>query len=209
MLVNGIPASLTIAQSILESGWGRSGLTLKANALFGIKADKNWRGKVYSAETQECYDGINIVTITAMFRAYNNWAESVSDHTALLTGAARYRDVIGKTDYKVSCRAIKKAGYATDPDYAEKLINIIETYALQKYDALVMNLTPAPTGSVNLLLGERIYRPKAENLKGNWYIQMPDIGGIKIKLRDILSMAEYTVGWDAKTETVTALHKII
>lgn len=131
---SGVLASLTISQAILESGWGKSGLTVKANALFGIKAGKTWKGKTYSAKTQECYDGVNYTTITDLFRAYGSWEESVADHSALLTGAARYKAVVGETDYKKACKAIKAAGYATAPDYAEKLINIIECYGLTEYD---------------------------------------------------------------------------
>ena len=97
---SGVLASLTIAQAILESGWGKSGLTVKANALFGIKAGSSWKGKVYSAQTQECYDGATYTTITALFRAYDSWAESVADHSALLTGMARYKAVIGERDYR-------------------------------------------------------------------------------------------------------------
>lgn len=134
MKKSGVLASLTIAQAILESGWGKSGLTVKANALFGIKAGSSWKGRVYSAQTSECYDGVTFTTITALFRAYGSWAESVADHSALLTGAARYKAVIGERDYKAACRAIKAAGYATDPKYADKLIQLIEQYALTAYD---------------------------------------------------------------------------
>lgn len=134
MQKTGVLASLTIAQAILESGWGKSGLTVKGNALFGIKAGSSWKGKVYSAQTQECYDGATFTTITALFRAYDSWAESVADHSALLTGLSRYKAVIGERDYKAACRAIKAAGYATDPNYADKLIQIIESYDLTAYD---------------------------------------------------------------------------
>ena len=134
MQKSGVLASLTIAQAILESGWGKSGLTVKANALFGIKAGTSWKGRVYSAKTQECYDGVNFTTVTALFRAYDSWEESVADHSALLTGAARYKAVIGERDYKTACRAIKAAGYATDPQYADKLIRLIESYGLTAYD---------------------------------------------------------------------------
>ena len=134
MQKSGVLASLTIAQAILESGWGKSGLTVKANALFGIKAGTSWKGRVYSAKTQECYDGVNFTTVTALFRAYGSWEESVADHSALLTGAARYKAVIGERDYKTACRAIKAAGYATDPQYADKLIRLIESYGLTAYD---------------------------------------------------------------------------
>ena len=62
MKKSGVLASLTIAQAILESGWGKSGLTVKANALFGIKAGTSWKGRVYSTKTQEGYDGVNFTT---------------------------------------------------------------------------------------------------------------------------------------------------
>ena len=143
MKKSGVLASLTLAQAILESGWGKSGLTVKANALFGIKAGKSWKGKVYSAQTQECYDGATFTTITALFRAYDSWAESVDDHSALLTSAARYKAVIGERDYKAACRAIKAAGYATDPQYADKLIQIVENYSLTAYDGAGSATAPA------------------------------------------------------------------
>lgn len=159
MQKSGVLASLTIAQAILESGWGKSGLTVKANALFGIKAGSSWKGRVYSAKTQECYDGATYTTITALFRAYDSWAESVADHSALLTGAARYKTVIGERDYKTACRAIKAAGYATDPQYADKLIQLIESYKLTAYDGAGSATTPAgtakPSGGENDTAGSK------------------------------------------------------
>lgn len=127
--------SLTIAQAILESGWGKSGLTKRANALFGIKATSGWKGKVYSVNTKECYDGINFVDEVAVFRAYDSWAESVQDHTDFLCGLSRYSAVVGEKDYKTACLAIQAAGYATDPSYAHKLISLIEKYHLYEYDS--------------------------------------------------------------------------
>lgn len=159
MQKSGVLASLTIAQAILESGWGKSGLTVKANALFGIKAGSSWKGKVYSAQTQECYDGATYTTITALFRAYDSWAESVADHSALLTEAARYKAVIGERDYKTACRAIKAAGYATDPQYADKLIQLIESYKLTAYDGAGSATAPAgtakPSGGQNDTAGSQ------------------------------------------------------
>ena len=134
MQKSGILASLTIAQAILESGWGASELATKANALFGIKADARWSGKAYSKDTKECYDGATYTTITALFRAYDSWAESVADHSAFLLANKRYAAVVGERDYKVACKAIKAAGYATDPGYPEKLIGLIEKYGLTVYD---------------------------------------------------------------------------
>ena len=134
MQKSGILASLTIAQAILESGWGSSELATKANALFGIKADARWSGRAYSKYTKECYDGVTYATITALFRAYDSWAESVADHSAFLLENKRYAAVVGERDYKVACKAIKAAGYATDPGYPQKLIGLIEKYGLTVYD---------------------------------------------------------------------------
>lgn len=148
MQKSGVLASLTIAQAILESGWGKSGLTVKGNALFGIKAGKTWTGKVYSAKTQECFDGVSYTTITALFRAYDSWEDSVADHSAFLTGLSRYKAVVGEKDYKTACKAIKAAGYATAPDYAEQLIKIIECYALTEYDKAAQNDTTKGPGKM-------------------------------------------------------------
>ncbi|MDR2687999.1 MAG: glucosaminidase domain-containing protein [Oscillospiraceae bacterium] len=135
MKQSGVLASLTVAQAILESGWGASTLTVKANALFGIKADARWKGRVYSITTQECYDGVTFVNELATFRAYDNWEHSLADHSAFLRASSRYAAVIGERDYRKACNAIQRAGYATDPGYANKLIKLIETYGLTAYDA--------------------------------------------------------------------------
>ena len=136
---SGILASLTIAQAILESGWGKSGLAVKANALFGIKATSVWRGKVYNTKTQECFDGVSFTEVDACFRAYDSWEESINDHSTFLRGAARYAAVVGECDYKKACTAIKAEGYATDPDYPGKLIKIIEQHNLTAYDKAITN----------------------------------------------------------------------
>ena len=135
MTKSGVLASLTIAQAILESGWGKSALAVNANALFGIKADSRWDGRVYSTTTKECYDGVNFTEETALFRAYDCWEDSIADHSAFITGSSRYAAVIGEWDFKTACTAIHTAGYATDPAYAEKLISLIKRYDLVAYDA--------------------------------------------------------------------------
>lgn len=135
MKKTGVLASLTIAQAILESAYGTSGLATGGKALFGIKVTKAWKGKVYCSDTKECYDGLNLVTVkNAVFRAYDSWEESITDHSAFLKANKRYKAVIGETDYKKACEAIKAAGYATDPQYATKLIKLIEDNKLTEYD---------------------------------------------------------------------------
>lgn len=131
----GVMPSLTIAQAILESGWGRSGLATKGKALFGIKATKSWKGSIYVAKTQECYNGTDFVNVNNVaFRAYDSWGDSVTDHTALIANNSRYIKVLKARDYKTACIEVQKAGYATDPNYSEKLIEIIEEHNLNKYD---------------------------------------------------------------------------
>ncbi|MCR8961680.1 glycoside hydrolase family 73 protein [Brevibacillus halotolerans] len=138
-----IPASLTIAQAILESAWGESGLTKRGNNLFGIKG--TGPTGVCAMPTKENYNG-QWTTITANFRAYNNWGESIADHSKLILNGTRdkprrYHGVLG-ADYKTACHAIHKGGYATDPGYPDKLIGLIEKYDLAKYDKEEITMKP-------------------------------------------------------------------
>lgn len=130
MLQYGIPASITLAQGILESGAGRGELTSKANNHFGIKCH-GWQGdKVYhdDDEAQEC------------FRKYNDPKYSFRDHSLFLTQRSRYQDLfkLKKDDYKGWAKGLKKAGYATDPKYPDKLISIVERYNLDAFDDAVL-----------------------------------------------------------------------
>jgi flagellum-specific peptidoglycan hydrolase FlgJ len=145
MARSGILASLTIAQAILESRWGTSGLTRNGNALFGIKAGTGWKGPTLNCKTFEFYGGQR-VDIKDNFRAYGSWEESVADHGKFLQGLARYKAVVGERDYKKACKAIHAAGYATAPAYADALINLIEQYGLAKWDG---TQPPAPDKTVS------------------------------------------------------------
>lgn len=131
MLQYGIPASITLAQGILESGAGRGDLTAKANNHFGIKCHKEWQGeRVYhdDDELQEC------------FRKYKDPKYSFRDHSLFLTTRSRYQDLfkLRKDDYKGWAKGLRKAGYATDPRYPEKLIGIVERYQLDRFDHAVL-----------------------------------------------------------------------
>lgn len=131
MVQYGIPASITLAQGILESGAGRSALSKKSNNHFGIKCHKGWTGqRVYhdDDELQEC------------FRKYKDPKYSFRDHSLFLTQRSRYEELFSykKNDYKSWAKGLRKAGYATDPKYPQKLINIIETYQLYSYDVEVL-----------------------------------------------------------------------
>ena len=127
--------SVTIAQAILESGWGKSGLTVKGNALFGVKAGTSWKGKRLSLQTWEVYDGQRVDIVDA-FRAYDSWEESVADHSDFLRSLSRYKAIVGNTDAEEVCRLLQKAGYATAPEYAETLIKLIRLHDLTEYDRI-------------------------------------------------------------------------
>ena len=123
--------SITIAQAILESGWGKSTLATKGNNLFGIKKG-NWLGEIITLPTKEYYNG-NWTTINAEFRKYNNYGESIKDHSTLLN-SNWYAEVLQNNHYIGQAKALQNCGYATDPNYCNLLIQIIEENELYKYD---------------------------------------------------------------------------
>lgn len=145
MRVNKLLASITIAQGALESGWGTTELAKEANNIFGIKVNEDWNGPSYSKETKEYYDNkIDAVNVTALFRVYDSFEDSIDDRTNYLltrkvdSNKYRYRNLIGVTDYKEAANLLVLDGYATDPNYATKLINIIQKYELDRYDKEIM-----------------------------------------------------------------------
>ena len=138
----GIPASITLAQGILESGSGNSELSRKANNHFGIKCHKGWNGKTFHMDDDaknEC------------FRKYKSPDDSYRDHSLFLTSRDRYADLfkLDIMDYKGWARGLKKAGYATNPKYPQLLIKIIEENNLHEFDN---GITPA-------YLTEKPYEP--------------------------------------------------
>lgn len=135
--------SVCIAQAALETGWGSSDIMVKAHAYFGIKAGTNWKGKVYSSKTKECYDGISFTTITDLFRAYDSPEESVADYIDLLTNLGRYAFACNQVDPRTCIQAIWDGGYATDPDYVQQVMAIINQYNLIQYDHMERDETMA------------------------------------------------------------------
>jgi flagellum-specific peptidoglycan hydrolase FlgJ len=122
-----IPASITLAQGILESGYGEGTLAKKANNHFGIKCHKEWKGKSITHdddEKDEC------------FRSYKNPLRSYRDHSLFLVDRDRYSSLftLNRKDYKGWAVGLKAAGYATDPKYADKLISLIERFNLNRFD---------------------------------------------------------------------------
>ncbi|MFC6179717.1 glycoside hydrolase family 73 protein [Lactiplantibacillus daowaiensis] len=129
-------ASITLSQAILESDWGQSTNATENNNLFGVKATEAEPGKMMP--TQEYYDGA-YHNVKRRFRVYSSWHASMVAHAKrLANGPAwspnHYQAVIKATNYRTAAQALAKAGYATDPDYAQKLINVIQKYDLERYD---------------------------------------------------------------------------
>jgi len=127
MKIFGIPASITLAQALVESGSGTSELATKANNHFGIKCKEDWYGETYIHTDDlpnEC------------FRKYSNVRESYRDHSAFLAGRKRYESLfkLNIKDYKGWAEGLLKAGYATDVNYAKKLIAKIELHNLSNFD---------------------------------------------------------------------------
>ena len=168
MIQFGIPASITLAQGILESGAGKGRLAVQANNHFGIKCH-DWNGKkIYhdDDEEQEC------------FRKYDNPEYSYRDHSLFLTNRGRYSFLfdLKKDDYKQWAKGLKKAGYATDPKYPQKLIDLIQRYQLYKYDNIVLKKKNKPykvkKGDTLFSISEKFNMPvdaiiELNDLKGN------------------------------------------
>ena len=154
---NKILASLTASQALIESNKGNSGLTQKANNLFGMKGLYN--GQCVTMLTTEYYNGIK-TTINAQFRKYPSWKDSIDDHSGLFWRSARYANLRGCTDYRTVCINVQHDGYATSPVYSQTLIKTIETYRLWTWDKEALgeayeipktgNPYPEPTKAVKM-----------------------------------------------------------
>lgn len=161
----GIPASIILAQGILESGAGRGRLAVNANNHFGIKCHKEWTGDSVKQDDdaeQEC------------FRKYNDPSESFKDHAVFLSGRSRYVVLfeLPKDDYKAWAKGLRAAGYATDPRYPEKLISYIERYNLHQYDNQVM-------GKEYVINENQAIRPAAKK-------EVVDVDSYEVKKGDTL-----------------------
>ena len=144
-----IPASITLAQGILESGSGKGMLAINGNNHFGIKCH-DWSGpKIYhdDDEKQEC------------FRKYSSPEFSFRDHSIFLTGRDRYSSLfkLKRDDYKSWAKGLKKAGYATDKKYAQKLIDLIERYELYRYDNIVLKKKKSNENLYKVKKGDTLY----------------------------------------------------
>ena len=147
----GIPASITLAQGLLESGAGKSELARKSNNHFGIKADRDWKGATVSSmdNGRMC-----------RFRKYKNPGESYEDHSRFLAGRERYASLfrLKRTDYEGWAKGLRQAGYAEDTKYPQKLISLIERYGLHRYDldnALEVTRVAGYTNGVPYIIAEK------------------------------------------------------
>lgn len=190
---SGILASVSMAQFILESGYGKSELALGANNLFGMKkslSGNTWSGSawdgssIYTKKTQEQNADGSYVTITADFRRYGCIEDSIADHSAYLLGAKngsklRYEGLKGCTDYKKAAQIIKAGGYATSLTYVEKLCSIIERWNLTQYD----------------VAGEASDVVKYYRVRKNWEDAKSQLGAYTI-LANAKAMADKNPGYE-------------
>ena len=202
---HGIPASIILAQGILESGAGKGTLCISANNHFGIKCHNDWTGeKVYHDDDseQEC------------FRKYKDPADSYDDHSLFLTTRSRYAALfkLEKDDYEGWARGLRAAGYATDPKYPDKLIGLIVNYNLAQYDAEVLNksytapapkpkpqttapIASAPTvsqpsyGTYTVEKGDTLYSiSKKHNLSVDQLMKLNDMSGNALSIGQVLKI---------------------
>jgi flagellum-specific peptidoglycan hydrolase FlgJ len=132
---SGIPASFTLAQAALESAWGASKLAKQGFNLFGVKADSAWKGAVLMMETAEFENGKRVM-VMARWRQYPTWGACLADRVDFFKRNKRYAACFKETTGPGWCRAVAAAGYATDPDYADKLLAMIKGRNLERFDSL-------------------------------------------------------------------------
>lgn len=133
--LTGIPASFTLAQAALESAWGASKLAHSGCNLFGVKADKSWKGPVTVIPTREFINDKPVME-SAKWRCYRDWAECLADRAEFFRKNKRYAACFKETTGEGWARAVAAAGYATDPEYAAKLVGVIRGRNLTRFDVL-------------------------------------------------------------------------
>ncbi len=158
---SGIPASIKMAQALLESQSGRSELALQANNHFGIKCKNNWNGKTYNYEDDDVDASGQL--IASCFRMYPTSIDSYKDHSDFLMNRPRYKELfsLAKTDYVGWAYGLKRCGYATDPNYAERIIRTIQKYNLDLLDVNTELKTEPPIAKQDLR--ELTHPEKLEN----------------------------------------------
>lgn len=155
---HGVPAAVTIAQAILESGWGKTRLATEGRNLFGIKAGAGWAGDVTMLPTSEYLNG-KWVTVNAAFRKYADVADSIRDHAEFLRSRKWYDDAFNTATPDDFVRALVNPGepaYATDPAYASKVIALMDQYGLREVGKATSGIAQADLDAVEKRVGERI-----------------------------------------------------
>lgn len=213
---NQLYASVTIAQAIQESGWGTSAKMVKANALFGVKVGKSawkfgtaWKGKAYKTGTTEYYDGVHPEKIVDFFRAYDNVSDATEDYMDLLCTAKRYKAALNQSSPQRSIEEIVKGGYATGPEYAKHICQLIKTYGLEKFDGKDVVIPNPYKLAISLLKQGN----KGESVKWlQWSLNhnganlvIDGIFGIKTKLAVILYQKDHGLVADGIAGPVTLL----
>lgn len=179
----GIPASITLAQGLLESGAGKSKLATEANNHFGIKADKRWNG-----QTMSSYDNGN----WHKFRKYDNPGMSYEDHSKFLAGSNRYAALfkLDRTDYKGWAKGLKDAYYAEDREYDTKLITLIEKYGLHEFDTMLEQ--ESGESGINKVVADRLGKREVMYANGLKYVLAKD-GDTFQSLSKELGISKYRI----------------
>lgn len=146
-----IPASFTIAEAALESGWGESLLAKQGCNLFGVKADASWTGDTLTMPTREVVNGVS-VTMGAKWRKYATWQDSIDDHAQFFLKNERYKNaLVCVNDSEAFARAIAADHYATDPAYADKIIATMRSHNMAILDGGKNETGPIDNGSAQHL----------------------------------------------------------
>lgn len=194
----GIPASIKLAQGLLESDWGRSDLANIANNHFGIKCGNYWRGESFFKEDDDYHQG---EIIASCFRKYASAQQSYIDHSEFLA-KARYQKLfnLNTKDYHGWAKGLKEAGYATDPEYPSKLISIIEKYELYLYDEPVSNEVLIAYDDQEYDEGSEVYRSQ--------HVETIEIEGPRISRESYRGQKYHRVAENERMEDIARLHDI-
>jgi len=161
----GVPASITIAQAILESRWGDSKLTKKAKNYFGIRANKGYTGNTFNIDTGEYVNGNYIIDKAAAFRSYQDSQQSFTDHAEFLLNNKRYNHLFDNENPNDWATGLQKAGYSTSPDYASTLKTIIRQNGLTAFDSKAKELE-----NVGTVVGKHYRRNRTLFIVGGSFV---------------------------------------
>lgn len=207
MKKNGVLASVTLAQAILESAWGISELAVNARNLFGMKANLSgntwqgsaWDGTIYKKNTGEQLKDGQYITVLADFRAYEAIEDSIADHSAYLLGAMngtkhRYEGLKDEKDARTAITIIKNGGYATSLEYVDKVMNLIEKYNLTNYDKNTESEAAEEMKAVKIMLDAGHYGKYNQSPANKSYYESDFTWKFHILLKAELERRGFTVG---------------